>query len=76
MKRWKEKAFLLEGDIMVNGRNAFGTGIANYQEKKLQHFDYWKLKKQYEGSNFLEAKEHLRTSDFNSECRFPTGAVL
>gem|GEM_PF-1390562 len=23
MKRWNEQAFLLEGDIMVNGRNAF-----------------------------------------------------
>ncbi len=76
MKRWNEQAFLLEGDIMVNGRNAFWTSVANYFDNKLQHFDYWKLKEQSENNSFLEAKEVLRTSDFKPEYRFPTGAVL
>ena len=76
MKRYEEKAFLLEGDLMVNGRNAFGSSVAEYREGKLQHFDYWKLKEQSENKTFLEAKEVLRTSDFNPEYRFSTGAVL
>lgn len=46
MKRREEKAFLLEGDILVNGWNAFWTWVANYMGGKLQHFDYWKLKEQ------------------------------
>ena len=36
----------------------------------------WKLKEQSENKTFLEAKEVLRTSDFNPEYRFSTGAVL
>lgn len=46
MKRREEKAFLLEGDLMVNGWNAFGSSVAEYREGKLQHFDYWKLKQE------------------------------
>lgn len=76
MKRWNEWAFLLEWDIMVNGRNAFWTSVASYHHGKLQHFDYWKLKEYAEHQKFLEAEEILWTSDFNAECRFPTGAVL
>ncbi len=52
MKRREKQAFLLEGDIMVNGWNAFGTWVAEYREGKLQHFDYWKIKEEVAGKRF------------------------
>ena len=91
MKRREEQAFLLDGDIMVNNWNAFGTWIAEYREGKLQHFDYWKIKEGFEEKSysqsgvcsvetregcFLEPQHFLRSSDYNPELRFPSGPVL
>lgn len=88
MKREEEWAFLLDGDIMINGMNAFGTQVAEYQNNKLYHFDYRKLKtessvhkphlpsKIKEQKDFLEPEEFLRTSDHTPQLWFPTGPVL
>ena len=64
MKRWNEQAFLLEGDIIVNGRNAFWSSVAKYFDNKLQHFDYWKLKEQSENKTFLESVTDLLSQEF------------
>lgn len=76
MKRWEENAFLLEGDIMVNGWNAFWNWIAIYQWEKLHHFDYRKEKSLNEKSDFWRAKDLLRSSDHNPKLWYPTGPVL
>lgn len=48
MARWEAKDWLLEGDIMVDGRNAFGTKVARFENGKLHHFDYREAKKNVE----------------------------
>lgn len=65
IKRREDKAFLVEGDIMVNGAKCFGKD--NYiPDKKLHHFDYQKLKEKYKNTDFLKYKKRSeRSSDFN-----------
>jgi tRNA pseudouridine13 synthase len=75
MKRWENKDLLVEGDIMVNWRNAFWTEVAVFQSNKLSHFDYWKEKENNIGKEYWEPSHYDWTSDY-SEKRFPTGPVL
>ena len=75
MRRRENKDFLLEGDILVNWRNAFWTQVAVLKKGKLLHFDYWNMKEKNEGTIFWEAKEYLWESD-SSPLRFPTWVVL
>lgn len=76
IKRRKEWAFILDWDIMVNGRNAFWTAVASYSAGMLQHFDYWALKRVNQGAAILEPGVITQSSDFAQDSRFPTGAVL
>ena len=76
MKRRKEWAFILDWDIMVNGRNAFWTAVASYSAGILQHFDYWVLKRVNQGAAILEPGVSTQSSDFDQDSRFPTGAVV
>lgn len=76
MARWEAKDFVLKGDIMVDGRNAFGSKVARFEDGKLHHFDYREEKKGVVESAVWESKATLWTSDFNPQNRTATGIVL
>lgn len=76
MKRWKDKAFLLEWDIMVDGWNAFGSNVAQYIDNKLHHFDYRKAKEYHEKQDFWSIENWQWESDFNPDIWLPTWPVL
>lgn len=76
MQRWKDQSLVLEGDIMVNGRNAFGSKVARFENEKLHHFDYREEKKEVIGKASWESTSTLWSSDFNPDIWMPTGIVL
>lgn len=76
MERLKQGLFLLDGDVMVNGWNAFWTDVAYYQQGKLSHFDYWKEKEHHAWEATWNPWGSLWESDFNNKTWFPTWMVL
>lgn len=76
MHRREEELWLLDGDIMVNGMNAFGTQVASYQVGKLHHFDYRQCKEQYARQAFFEPDFETFRSDWQEEKWRVSGPVL
>lgn len=76
MQRRYDQAWILDGDIMINGRNAFGSKVASFEGNKLHHFDYREEKKHVVGKTSWEQTQTLWSSDFNPEIWMPTGIVL
>lgn len=76
MQRWEQRAFLLDGDVMVNKHHAFGAEVATYEHGKLHHFDYWRCKEEQAQALFLTPDHKSFISDYSPERWFATGPVL
>lgn len=76
MRRWNEKKFLVDWDIMVNWWNAFWTQVSLYSNNKLSHFDYRKEKELHKWKPFREPSKYLWESDYIEWKWIPTGPVL